>query len=285
MQSLLDGVDEAHVRLLGAPRIARRVPVCVCHLDRHPVAHVLEQLEALADDLLERECSQVDAELAFDDDDVAVDARTACLYADPRDVGAAVDHALLHLDDDAHARPIASCVAHRDFTGQRRAHEGRLDAAPHAKLVRIPKLLWQRHARDPTVDLGRLCELAELDDRRVDAVEGRRVLVERAQRLLERRRSRCRLGQFRAAHVAVSDRLWAAKSHHRVLEEGHVRAQAAEHAVVFDKHWTRVEIRRNDLRLDEGRLLGLLELLIARLSSPLQVAVAQGSEHRLSDST
>eukprot|EP00966_Prymnesium_polylepis_P222721 5152444-Prymnesium_polylepis.1 len=46
------------------------------------------------------------------------------VLAEPRDVGAAVDHALLHLDDDAHLRAVTRRVAHRDLALKRRRHEG-----------------------------------------------------------------------------------------------------------------------------------------------------------------
>mmetsp|Transcript_14519 Transcript_14519/g.38360 ORF Transcript_14519/g.38360 Transcript_14519/m.38360 type:complete len:415 (-) Transcript_14519:194-1438(-) len=167
----------------------------------HVGGHVHHHLPPLGNDLLERERVQVDAERALDDHDRAVRARAHHLYAgerpeedlalvrvlrEPADVGATVDHALLHLNNDAHPRAIARRIAHCHRTLKRRAHECRLDAATHTELIWLPELIGQRHARDAAVNLGRLGELAELDDRRIDAVQRRGVLVERAHRLLER---------------------------------------------------------------------------------------------------
>eukprot|EP00966_Prymnesium_polylepis_P200180 4639135-Prymnesium_polylepis.1 len=43
------------------------------------------------------------------------------------------------------------------------------------------------------------------------------------------------LEDLRGAHVGVGDHLGAAELDHRVLEEGRVGAQAAEHGVVLDR--------------------------------------------------
>ena len=54
---------------------------------------------------------------------------------EPRDVGAAVDHPLLHLVDGGPARR-ARRVVHRDLAVEGRRHEGGVDAAAHAERVR-----------------------------------------------------------------------------------------------------------------------------------------------------
>ena len=87
--------------------------------------------------------------------------------------------------------PVRGLFArHAPLEGRR--HERVLHASAHAKLVGHPELRRQRHARDAAVDFGRRGQLAELDDRRVDAVQSRGVLVERAASLLERDAT-CRL--------------------------------------------------------------------------------------------
>jgi len=73
-------------------------------------------------------------------------------------------------------------------------------------------------------------------------MERRRIPVERLHRLLKRGLAVGRLG---TAHVAIGDPLGAAECDHRVLEEGRVGVQAAEHAVVLDEHRPRVQVGRD----------------------------------------
>eukprot|EP00966_Prymnesium_polylepis_P320313 7376680-Prymnesium_polylepis.1 len=216
----------------------------------HVGVHVHHHLPPLGHDLLEGEGAQVDAERALDDHNQAVVARAQHLDAgerpeedfalvrvlrEPRDVGATVDHPLLHLEDDAHPRAVARRVAHRDLALERRTHEGRLDATAHVKLVGRPELIGQRHARDAAVDLCRLRELAELDDRRVDGVERRRVPVEGAQRVVEAERPVHRrkeqIVQRSVSNVLPEDIRRAAELNHRALEEVRLGPHAAKHAV------------------------------------------------------
>ena len=72
---------------------------------------------------------------------------------EPRHVRAAVDLALLHLDDDAHLGLVARRVAHGHGAVERGGHEGVLYAPSHAKVVGIPELLGQGLARDAAIDL------------------------------------------------------------------------------------------------------------------------------------
>ena len=72
---------------------------------------------------------------------------------EPRHVGAAVDLALLRLNDDAHRGLVARRVAHGYIAVECSRHEGVLYAASHAKVVGMPELVGQGHARDATIDL------------------------------------------------------------------------------------------------------------------------------------
>ena len=55
---------------------------------------------------------------------------------EPADVGAAVHHALLRLQHDAHLLAVARRVAHRHLAIGGRRHEGVLDAALYSWQVR-----------------------------------------------------------------------------------------------------------------------------------------------------
>ena len=69
--------------------------------------------------------------------------RLVRVLREPADIGAAVDHALLDLEDDALA--AARRVLHRDTAVLRRAHESALNAAAHAIFVGLPEGIRQRH--------------------------------------------------------------------------------------------------------------------------------------------
>ena len=61
------------------------------------------------------------------------------------DVGAAIDHPLLDLEDEARAVATRS-VADGHLLVQRGRHEGRLNTALDAKLVALPELLGKHAA-------------------------------------------------------------------------------------------------------------------------------------------
>lgn len=76
-------------------------------------------------------------------------------------------------------------------------------------LVGRPKLLWKRHAGNAAVDARGDSELAELDDRAVDAVESGGVLVEVTKGGLEGDPAVGRLEDLGGALEAGRDRLRA----------------------------------------------------------------------------
>ena len=61
---------------------------------------------------------------------------------DGRDVGAAVDHALMDLEQNASL--FASCITEGYLTVHCSRHEGAFDATAHAKGVGFVELLWKR---------------------------------------------------------------------------------------------------------------------------------------------
>ena len=93
---------------------------------------------------------------------------------EPRDLGAAIDDP--HLDLEEQPRLAAARrVVRGDLAVGRRRHERELDTAADILLVRLSKLLGEHAAADAAVHLARRRQLAQLDDRRVDRVQRRRV--------------------------------------------------------------------------------------------------------------
>ena len=106
-------------------------------------------------------------------------AQALCLVwvlRDPPKLRAAVDHAHLHLEDDARL-PRRACVVHGHLALKGGRHEGGLDPAADTLLVGLPKGVGEQAARDAAVDDGGPCQLAGLDDHAVDDVDGRHVPV------------------------------------------------------------------------------------------------------------
>lgn len=101
----------------------------------------------------------------------------------PREVGAAIDHSLLNLKDDAKSIPLS--IVDRNLAIERRGGEGGLDATFHTKIVRVPKLFGQSTARDTTVHLVGSRQLGGLDNRRIDQVQRGFVCVQRIRLLFE----------------------------------------------------------------------------------------------------
>ena len=126
-----------------------------------------------------------------------------------------------------------------------------------AVLVLLPELGRQHAGGDAAVHLRRLGQLAELDDARVDHVEGGDVPVRLAQ-VLE---VLLHLGVLRGV----------AAEHGVVPEEGDTgcetwglgRAPIAEHGVVLDEHGPGVQPRADELLLGERRQLLLRQLSVA----------------------
>jgi hypothetical protein len=121
----------------------------------------------------------------------------------------------------------------------------------------------QRLAADAAVDLVCIRQLARLDDCAVDGVEGGAVGVEAraTQRGLEgarlaRGHSRVEVGE-RAGRRAEPKELAAEKWARGV--------EAAQHGVVLLEEGSRVAAGADDLRAQQRRLLGRLELSILRL--------------------
>ena len=92
---------------------------------------------------------------------------------EPRELSASVDHPLLELEDEA-ASP-ATCIAEGHVAVDCGGHEGSLDAASDAVVVRLPEHLGQNAPLHAAIELGHPRQLAKLDDARVDAVNGRHV--------------------------------------------------------------------------------------------------------------
>ena len=92
---------------------------------------------------------------------------------DEREVGAAIDHPHLHLEDET------TCFSRRRVVlcnrlVERGGHECGLDTATHSKLIALPELLRECAAADASIDDGRLGELAELDHHGIDQEELRK---------------------------------------------------------------------------------------------------------------
>jgi len=156
---------------------------------------------------------------------------------EPRNGCSSVHHALPCLDHDAHARAIALGIPHRDAAIERGGHKAIFDSCLHAKLVGRPELVGQLHASDAAIHLGGNCQLTQLDDRAVDAVKRRSVLVERLLRLVKRDLAvKGLLENLGSAQVLVGYRLWTAVRDHRVAEEMHGGSQPSQHRIVFDEH-------------------------------------------------
>ena len=119
-----------------------------------------------------------------------------------------------------------------DARVERGAHEGRVNAAAHAKLVAHAEVLRQAAVGDATVHLGRDGQLGELHHRRVDDVQRGAVAVAEAEAL-------------EAAH-----------------KEGKRRLQPPQHAVVLEVHWARVQARAVELFETQPGLLEAVEATV-----------------------
>eukprot|EP00966_Prymnesium_polylepis_P063664 1476488-Prymnesium_polylepis.2 len=189
--------------------------------------------------------------------DMAMGERSGHL-AQPLDVSPAGDHALLHLEQDAHS--VARRIAHRHRTVERRAHEGGLDANLDPKLVGSQNSRGSAFPAMPRYTLRG------------------GVLVERFDRQLKARATR---------GVGLSDGLGAAELDHRALEKfragiytprstalyfGNICEQQQKRVVcvplkrVWLTHRSGVESCRNDLLPLECWLVGSLQLLAVGLS-------------------
>ena len=95
----------------------------------------------------------------------------------PTELGAAIDHPHLHLEDQRRLPTVALRVLHRLIPFERRAHERHLDTPLYALLIWPPEALRQDAAPDAAVDLCRNRQFGQLHDRGVDHVRRCDVLI------------------------------------------------------------------------------------------------------------
>ena len=230
--------------------------------DEHRVLHVvLEELEA-------RQRREQDLLLVR-------------VLAEPREVGAAVDHPHLHLHEHREAAAAAAAlvrVEHRLVPLLRRRGEAELDAAAVVVLVLAHHLARQRAPRDAAEDGAGARELAHLDDGGVDEVERRRVQVAvRAARVeLRDLLRRLRVGGEAAPLVVEAlealDRLVLRQVALALVPAHAERAHVAEDGVVLDVHRPRVEPRAEHLLKDERRVVVVEQQAVLLLEQLLKVA-------------
>eukprot|EP00966_Prymnesium_polylepis_P336142 7391445-Prymnesium_polylepis.1 len=153
----------------------------------------------LGDDLLQRQVVQVTAETELNHEHAVLVARhrgdlesrqrrkedllLSRKLRETTHVSTAIDHPHANLKEDFLHLVALLHVADRHLPLRAGAHERAVHAAHHAHLL-LPELVGQQtiHA---AIDGGRLGELRQLDDARIDGVDRRRVAVRRVLRAAE----------------------------------------------------------------------------------------------------
>mmetsp|Transcript_31190 Transcript_31190/g.68236 ORF Transcript_31190/g.68236 Transcript_31190/m.68236 type:complete len:600 (-) Transcript_31190:1479-3278(-) len=153
----------------------------------------------------------------------------------PRDVGAAVHHALLDLKH--HTRHLALAVLDRHLLVGGRRHEAKLDASDNVVLIFHLKLRRQR-ANEAAVQRARHRQLGQLDHRVVDQVQRANIDV---------------------AHVELEVLLCETRD-----------LQATQHGAVALVHRAGVEARRDEFISGKWRCVKLSQLAVALLEIALE---------------
>mmetsp|Transcript_18933 Transcript_18933/g.40854 ORF Transcript_18933/g.40854 Transcript_18933/m.40854 type:complete len:351 (-) Transcript_18933:978-2030(-) len=157
----------------------------------------------------------------------------------PAEVGAAVDHPQLHLEDDAGLARGSRRVGERHRSVLGRRHEGGLDAAAHVVLAPHGVVgdgqegVGQQPARQAAVDAACLGKRAQFHQRRVDHVQCGRVQVAQAE------------------PVKVG-----------LHEGGHVGRRGAQRRVVLDEEGPCVGARADHLLVGNGRVARVAQTLV-----------------------
>mmetsp|Transcript_43303 Transcript_43303/g.127393 ORF Transcript_43303/g.127393 Transcript_43303/m.127393 type:complete len:232 (-) Transcript_43303:407-1102(-) len=164
----------------------------VPQLVQHAVAHVGEDLRALAEHLFECERREVEGKAHLHDERATLHTRRQYLLAsqrrqqhftlmlvlrEPGQLRSPVDHSQLHLH---HGRGCAICVMERLLPFRRGAHETVFHAARDAVGILVPEGRRQLGASEATVDGASHHALGELEHARVDRVDGGCVKVAEA---------------------------------------------------------------------------------------------------------